>query len=513
MIINYIKIAFRHFSRNKAITLIKVLGLALGLAVTFFILIYVSTETSYNDFNKNKERIFRVNQFNNIHGWGSSNTSFPMSNALVSDFPEIEKATRVMSLNQVSVEVDQSQFEGNNILCVDQSFFEIFSFSKIAGNFSDFDFDINNVVLTQSLANKFFGTTDVVNRSFNILSGEDEFRLNVVAVIEDIPEISTIKADFICTAELGLNQVNKRMIWSDGKERDPEFYRNNWETNFLETYVMFKDPMSATQFDDKLKEYETKYLKDTTERDYYIQNLEDIYLRSADMFGSDHLGDLNSIYIFSAIAFLVLLIACINYIILSISQILTRSKEMGVRKILGAKRSNLLKQISLESLILVLITIPLSFILIEQFRPTLEQIIDKQIILLYNLKFMLGFLAIVCFVVFVPGLNIVYFLNKITPVSILKKENKNKSQGFNLKKVLITLQFVIFMVLVVMAIGIKRQIDFSTQNNLGFNPENKVIIQAKELVKAGKYSAIKNELLQNSQVKSVSGCYVVATLK
>jgi putative ABC transport system permease protein len=505
MITNYIKIAFRNFSRNKSISSIKIIGLALGLAVTFFILIYISTETSYNDYNKNKERIFRVNQYNYTHGWGSSHTPFPMRDALVEGFPTIENATRITNLNNVNVEVRTSSFEVNQILCVDQSFFEIFTINKMIGDFSQFDHDINNVVLTESSALKFFGTIDIINKSFKFISGNAEFNLNVVAVIKDIPTTSTIKGDFICTIELGLNQVNKRMIWSNGRDRAPEFYRQNWSTSFLETYIMFKNKANTIDFDEKLKQLEADHLEDTTESNYYLQNVEDIYLYSKDIFGSDYLGDINSIYVFSAIAFLVLLIACINYILLSISQIITRSKEIGIRKIAGAKRTDLLKQISLESFILVIITIPLAFILIEQFRPVLEQIIKKQIILIYNWKFLLGFLSIICFVIFIPGLNIMYFLNKISPLSILKIDKKKPSYGFNLKKTLIVLQFIIFIVLVVVAIGIKKQIDFSTHNNLGFNPENKIVIQAKELVKAGKYSTLKTELLKNPQIKNISG--------
>jgi len=504
MIVNFIKIALRNFYRNKSITLIKILGLALGLAVTFFILIYVSTETSYNDYNKKKERIFRINQFNNIHGWKSENTSFPMKEALLEEFPVIEEATRIISLNDIKVSIDERKFENNQMLCVDKSFFEIFTMPLISGDLSQMNLDYN-VVLTESFARKVFGSTDIIGKAFTMISGEDEFQLNVVAIVKDIPTTSTLTADFFTNIELGLNQANKRMFWSDGKERDPEFYRDNWSTNFLQTYVLFDKSNKNIEFEKELKVLEQKYLEDTTERDFYIQNLEDIYLHSGDMFGSDRLGDLKSLYIFSAIAFLVLLIACINYIILTISQVLTRSKEIGIRKIIGANRTNLLKQASVESIILILVTVPLAFVLIEQFRPSLEQIIDKKILLVYNTKFVVGFILIIFFVIFFPAMNTVYFLNRITPLTILKKEAIRSKQGFNFRKVLITFQYIIFIVLVVVAIGIKRQIDFSIHGDLGFNPENKLVLEVGEIVKSGKYSMLKNELLKSPEVENISG--------
>ena len=505
MITNYIRIAIRNFLRNKSITLIKILGLALGFAVTFFILIYVSTETSYNDYNKNKEKIFRLNQNNIKYGWRSVSTSYPMRDEIINDFPEIEDATRIVYINNIEVIEENGVFAENTVLCVDSAFFRIFTMNIVSGGLSEFTLDQNSVVLTESSALKYFGTTDIINNALKIRSDDDEFVLNIIAIIKDIPYTSTIKADFISTMELGLNQANKRMIFSDGQERDTEYYRTNWDVNFLETFILFKDINNAIGFDNKFKQFEEKHFEDTTARDYYIQNLEDIYLGSKDLFGSDNLGDINSIYIFSAIAFLVLLVACINYIILSISQILARTKEVSIRKIAGARQADLFKQISIESIIIMLITIPLAFIIIEQFRPVLERIITKQIILIYNWKFITGFLAIVGFVIFIPGLNIVYFLNKISPISILRKDGQITTNRFNIRKILIVFQFIIFIVLVVLTIGIQRQLDFSINSDLGFNTENKIVIPVDKIVKEGKYQALKTELLKIPEVKNISG--------
>ncbi len=505
MITNYIKTALRNFYRNRSITLIKILGLAIGLAVTFFILIYISTETSYNDNFLKKEKIYRVNQQNYLHNWKTMQTSFPFRDELINDYPEIELATRIIHLYDLDVKMNDQIFSENHLVCVDKSFFDMFTTDRLNGDFSMFADNNYQVVITESMAKKYFGTINVINEPLKIKTEDNEYVLNVIAIIKDLPHTSTIKFDFIAHIELGLEQANNILTWSDGIDRNINFYRTDWETNFLETYILLKNGKNVIGFDQKLKNFEAKHLRDTTERDYYLQNLGDIYLHSKDIIGSGALGDLNSIYIFSAIAFLVLLIACINYIILSISQIITRTKEIGIRKITGANQSDLFKQISIESLIVILFTIPLSFILIEQFRPVLENIIEKQIIMTYNLKFVLGFISVIIFVIFIPGLNIVYYLNRISPISILGKELHKSVQRFNLRKILIIIQFVIFIVLVVLALGIRRQLGFSTRDNLGFNPYNKIVVQVKELVKGGKYQTLKDELLKNPDITNVSG--------
>ena len=505
MITNYIKIGLRSFNRNRSVTFIKILGLALGLAVTFFILIYVSTETSYDQHNVKKERIFRVNQESYVHGWRNPQTPYPLCDGLLNTFPEIESATRIIRINQVDLENTNQVYQKNNLISVDSSFLNMFTLNRLAGDFSSFG-NKQNVIITKTAAVNIFGASDVINKTLEMKGASGDILLNIIAVIDDFPATSTIKADLITDVELGLEEVNKRMIWSDGKERSPEFYQSNWSANFVETYVLLNQPENALNFDEKLKSLEEKYLEDTTSADYFIQNLEDIYLNSKDIhINQQEVGDIKSIIIFSAIAFLVLLIACINYIILTISQILNRKKEIGVRKILGANQSHLFQQITIESLMIVLITVPLSFILIEQLRPLLEQIMNKQIAFIYNSKFVLGFLGILMFVVFIPGFNILFFLNRISPISILRKEKPAQNNRFSIKNALIVIQFIIFITLVVLTIGIKKQIDFSTQNDLGFKPENRLVLHVADVVKNNKYSTLKNELLSDPDIESVSG--------
>jgi putative ABC transport system permease protein len=505
MITNYIKTALRNFYRNKSITFIKILGLALGLAVTFFILIYVSTETSYNDFNTQKENIYRIILKDNTHNWHIKTTSYPIAENLKENYPEVTKATRIIKISKTIIRKDKELFKADNFICVDSDFFEIFSTKKLNGSFIDFEKEALSIAISESAAKKYFGNIDIINKSIPVSCYGTEYILTIKSVYKDFPINSTIRPDFIASIELGMKQAPKMMVWTDGIERDEMFFKNSWDTEFLETYILLENKVEIKDFESRINNLIIQNLKEDSKKEYYLQNIGDIYLKSEHIFGDNIKGNMNSIFIFSIIAFLVLLIACINYIILSTSQIVSRKKEFGIRKIVGGKRIDLFRQITIESLLIVFITIPLSFILIEQFRPFLIQILEKQIMFVYNWKFVLGFIFIVCFVVFIPGFYIIYFLNRISPISILRKNNDSFVSKFSFRKLLIIFQFVIFMVLVVFSLGIRKQINYSTKQDLGFNPENKVVLNIGSQVKAGNYETIKKELLKNPEIISISG--------
>ena len=505
MISNYIKTALRNFYRNKSITLIKILGLSLGLSVTFFILIFISQETSYNKVHENHDSIYRVIEENYAHNWHMNSTPFPLSTELVNNYPEVKNATRILRLSGTTIKMDNEIFNANKFICVDGDFFEIFTIEKLNGDFLDFDNDFLNIAISESAAIKYFGNIDLVNKIMSINSYGNEYDLTIKAVYKDFPVTSTIRPDFIASVNMGIKQMDKMITSTDNEVKDEEYYRNQWEFGFLETYVLLRENTNPKHINTILKKIEAKNVEDITERDYYLQSFNDIYLHSSHIRGSSPQGNLSSIYIFSAIALLVLIIACINYIILSTSQIISRSKEIGVRKIIGAGGRDLLKQILTESFIIALFAIVLSFIIIEQFRPLLNQLLEKQIFITYGWKFITGFLLVTSFIILMPGFYILYYLNRISPVSILGKEKMHGASKFNFKKILIVVQFIIFIVLVVGAVGIIKQLHFAMHSDLGFSIDNRLIISVSEQAKSGKYQTIKDELLKNPQIKNISG--------
>jgi putative ABC transport system permease protein len=505
MFTNYIKTALRNFYRNKSITIIKIIGLALGLAAIFFILIYIIQETSYNKFLKNNKLIYRIISENHIHGWNTRNITYQMRDELKNNYPEVAKATRIFNFYQTKIKHNQEIYPADNYICTDGDFFDIFQPQMLYEDISNFDNDYNQVVISKSMALKYFGKTDVINKVLTVISFDKEFNLVIKAVFEDFPVNSTIRPDYISPIELGMQQVNKMMVSSGNEKPDISYFKTNWDIELLETYILLKNKSDYDQFDHIFKDIIKRKYDDPTERDFYLQNVTDVYLHSEQIISEEKKGDLSSIYIFSVVAFFVLIIASINYVILSTSQAISRTKEIGIRKITGANKKDLFKMIITESVIISLVAFILSFIIIEQARPIINQLLDQQIYVRVNWKFISGTLFILLLITIVPGLYLMYYINRITPIKILNKQKIYTNQKLSLRKVLITLQFVIFLCLIVGSIGIIKQVKFAMNSDLGYSTDHKLVIPVAELVQMDKYQTVKQELLKVKGIKNISG--------
>ncbi len=505
MIFNYIKTALRNFYRNKSITVIKIIGLALGLAAIFFILIYIIQETSYNKYLKNNKLIYRIISENHIHGWNTRNITYQMRDELKNNYPEVAKATRIFNFYQTKIKHNQEIYPADNYICTDGDFFDIFQPQMLYGDITDFDNDFNQVVISKSMALKYFGQTDVINKVLTVISFDKEFNLVIKAVFDDFPVNSTIRPNYISPIELGMQQVNKMMVSSSNEKPDISYFKTNWDIELLETYILLKNKSDHDQFGHIFKEIIKRKYDDPDERDFYLQNVTDVYLHSEKIISEEKKGDLSSIYIFSVVAFFVLIIASINYVILSTSQAISRTKEIGIRKIIGANRKELFKMIITESVIISVVAFILSFIIIEQARPIINQLLDQQIYVHVNWKFISGTLLILLLITIIPGLYLMYYINRITPIKILNNQKIYTNQKLSLRKVLITLQFVIFICLIVGSIGIIKQVKFAMNSDLGYNTDHKLVIPVAELVQMGKYQTVKQELLKVKGIKNISG--------
>ena len=505
MLVHYIKTAVRNFLRNKSITVIKILGLALGLASIFFILIFIIQETSYNKYLENSENIYRIIQQNNVHHWKTPKSPYLLHDELLASYPEVKKVARIFDFHSTQIDINQETFNAENYICADQDFFEIFKPNIIIGNISEFENDPYQVAISKSTAQKYFGTTDVINKDLTVLSFGEQIQVIIKAVYEDFPVTSTIHPNFISPIELLMLRINDYMPFTDNIERDVSFYKENWELEIFRTYILYDDKANPASFAKISDDITARKFENPEDRAFYLQPVTDVYLQSEDILESDEKGNLTSIYIFSAVAILVLLIASINYIILSTSQIVSRTKEIGVRKILGAQKKSLLKLLFTESFLISIVAFILAFIIIEQFRPLINQIFDKQIIILFNWKMILGTLFIFSIVVIAPAVYMIYYFNKISPIDIMRKEKMYTHHKFNLKKVMLALQYIIFIGLVIGSTGILNQLRFAMHSDLGFNPDNKIVIPVGELVKAGKFQTAKQELSKINDIKNISG--------
>jgi len=492
--------------RNRSISVINVLGLALGMATAIVILLFVFHELSYDKYHTKKERIYRVIQENKEQNMHMARAPYPLAEGLRKDYPQVKKTARMVKLHKTLVKKGDNRILEQNFFCAENSLFEILTIPVVKGDPENLTTEPDDVVLTESMAQKYFGNHEAVGEEFTITNMGEEITLNVSGIIADFPENSTIKPNFIASMDLGVRQLPKMIESTSDKEVTSDYYKSTWDFAFITTYLLTEKNFQINEFNSELRKIEENYLEHPDEKKFHLQNIQDIYFHSGHIYQNTDTGDVKYVYIFASVGLLILLIACINYILLSTSQALDRSREIGIRKIVGASGKALFNQVLMESFLVTLIAFPLALILIEQARPLIVQMMNVNF-LNYSLDFkiLIGFGAILFLVTYLPGLFTVRYFNKVHPVKALSGEAITKTKPGLLRKTLITVQFVIFIGLVIISLGIFKQIQYSKTHELGFDPDNVLNIDISSNPSAKQsYTSLKNELLQHEEILNVS---------
>lgn len=515
MIRNYFNTAIRRLLRNKSISVINILGLALGMATVIVILLFVFHELSFDKYHTKKDRIYRVVQENKAHNMHMARAPYPLAEVLRKDYPQVEKTARMIKLHKTLVKKGDNRIHEPNFFCAENSLFEILTVPVVKGDPENLTTDPDDVVLTESMAQKYFGNDEAVGKEFIITNMGEEIALNVSGVIADFPENSTLKPDFIASMDLGVSLLPKMIQSTSDKEVTSDYYKTTWDFASTMIYILADENFQLPQFESALREIEEKYLENPDDKKFHLQNIQDIYFYSGHILSQSTVtGNVKNVYIFASVGLLILLIACINYILLSTSQAIERSREIGVRKIAGASGKALFNQVLMESFIVTLIAFPLALIIIEQARPLIVRMMNVNFLnYSLDLKIFLGFAIVLFLVTYFPGLVTVRFFSKINPVTAFSGENNVGSKRGVGRKLLISLQFIIFLGLVSISLGIFKQIQYSKTHELGFNPENILTIEIADNPSAKQsYNSFKNELLQHKDILNVSaGMWVPPT--
>ena len=346
MLRNYITIAWRNLKKNKVFSLINILGLTIGITVCMMIFLYLVNEFSFDNFHKNGKNIYRV-----MRGYDKAKASVPYlsgpyATALLTDFPnEIKRAVRVMPSNSL-ISVDTISFNEKKILITDPDFFQVFSFPLIKGNPADVLKDPYSVVLTSSTAKKYFGNSDPIGK---IVRVDKQISLKVTGIAEDAPANSHLEFD---------------IVYPLSRFYDQEWFKI-WINNSMFTYVQLQDGIDKAGVEKQFPAFVKKYLtedrvKDGTRFQLSLAPLKSIYFEEASSFDKVQHGEKKTAYIFLSIAVLILLIACINFMNLSTVRAVERSREVGIRKVMGALRKHLILQFIGESVLLTFISCLLS---------------------------------------------------------------------------------------------------------------------------------------------------------
>ncbi len=466
MIKNYFKTAWRNLMKNKVFSFINILGLTIGITVCMMIFLFIMNEVSVDRFHKNGEHIYRVMRgFENEGKQGSvSYLSGMHAPALLNDFKgEIIKAVRVNSANNL-VTIGSKSFHENKVYDVDSDFFSLFSFPLLKGNAETILQNPNSVVLSESTAKKYFGSID--NAIGKVIELDKTLPLKVTGIAKDVPSNSHLYFDLVVPLE---NYRNMGTM-------------TTWLYNGLYTYVLLAPHVTSQQVESRLPKFVEKYLGGDLKKYGFhwtlsLTPLKDVYFENVDPDDTKH-GDKTVVYIFLSIAVLILLIACINFMNLSTIRAVDRSKEVGLRKVLGALRSNLVWQFIGESVLLTTISCLLSIGLLILTMPLYNQLLGYSLTVLWNaLPIYLFLIGVIIIVGFLAGSYPAFFLSAFSPIQALKGKLKLGKGGSAFRQALVVVQFSISVFLIVAAIIIAKQMSYVKNKQLGYNKDQTVMVR------------------------------------
>jgi putative ABC transport system permease protein len=502
MLKNYIKIALRNIFRNKLYSLINLTGLAIGLAACLMIWLWVQDELSFDRFHTNAERIYRVERkfdFRDMHGQAPV-TSPPYGPALVNDYPEVENYVR-MHLQEISFKDHQNVFYKQELIFADNSIFEIFDFRLERGDPKTALVQPKSIVMTRENALKYFGTEDVLGKSINVDWRGTLVDFQITGILEEVPANSHVRFDVL--ASLSSYPSEQMVIWF---------------SNYLYTYVLLGQGSSAQELEGKFSSFMTKYMAadftkvvgpETDINDVFqlkLYSLLDIHLHPAEEFEIGPQGSLTSVYIFSAIALLILIIACINFMNLSTARANKRAKEVGIRKTVGAFKHQLRGQFLGESVLLAFIALVLAVLLIRLFIPMFNVISGKSLTLTMLFRASNGviLIGIALAAGLLAGLYPAFFLTRFDPAKVLKGGAQSGTGKSLFRRSMAVIQFVISITLIIGTLVVFKQMDYIQKKSLGFDKENVLIIPADSQQVNQNINAFRNALEGDTRIKSFS---------
>lgn len=496
MIKNLLLVALRNFKRDKWYSLLNILGLTIGITFGLFLIFYIKDELSYDRYHEKADRIFRINSIikeadRDTMRWAIA--PFPLGPAVAKDYPEVEESVRFVNSGRTMFKNGGLRLYEDKVFFADSNVFRVFTYPFIEGNPLIALKEPNTVVLSQSSAIKFFGTNkSYVGKTLENVNGKV---YKVTGVMKDVPKNSHFIFNIL---------VSRSSLPAD--------FANNWGNFDYFTYVLLKPGTTAAAFDNKMKPMFDKYLASIFAQfnikiSFEAQPITSIHLHSSTANEPEETGSMSYIYIFSAVAFFMLLIACINYMNLTTARSARRAKEIGIRKVTGSTKIQLVLQFLIESTLTAFIALLLSIGLIALFLPMFNTLAGKFISFgtLFKSDTILILLAVVVFVGIVGGIYPAFYLSKFNPVDVLKGSLAKGSSNVHLRRALVVIQFSISMIMLICTWVVYGQLRYLRNKDLGFDKAR--VMTASAVTDRNIRSSVlsfKNEMHNNPQVLSVS---------
>ncbi|MGZ3811428.1 MAG: ABC transporter permease [Mucilaginibacter sp.] len=518
MIKNYIKTAWRNLWKNKVFSLINILGLSLGMGACLLILQYVNFQLSYDHFNKNADNLYRVvnDRYQNgkliQHG---TITYSAVGKAMKDDYPEVVNNARVLQFGETTITYKDKKIPKNPAYCVDNSLLSMFTFPAIAGDRKTALTEVNTAVISETLARKIF---DIRGADFDpcvgrmVKMGTDTFPTKITAVIKDVPKNSIFQFDLLISYQT--------LIHSYGyKEADYDFHDSDfWH------YIQLKPGTDYKAFDSKMAAFSQRHFQGNkvsgSVEKFYLQPLLKTHLYSDTEYENIQTASSTVVWGLLVIALFIIGIAWVNYINLATARASERALEVGVRKVSGASKGQLIRQFLTESLIINIIALSIAVVLAVLFQQVFNTLVNQQLSLVFLLQkglggyaITVGLVIIVLLGIFISGFYPAFVLSSFKPILVLKGKYSSSKKGIVLRKGLVIGQFAITIVLITGAFIVYRQIKFMSSQKLGVNIDQVVVINGPQVVSPDtadtRAKAFLAELKQISTIKNAATSFWV----
>ncbi len=508
MFLNYLKIALRNIYREKGYALINIAGLSVGIASCILILMFIINELSYDSHHKNSDRIFRAGieaVFGDSHFY-SALTSAAMKDALEYEFSDIEEATRLIYVTRPVVKYGDQSFIEDKFFYADSNFFKVFTVPLVKGNEVTALSRPNTMVISEEAASKYFGDQDPTGK---VLKINDQYDIEITGVYEDMPHNSHFRCDFLGSIETVRNEYQD--------------YWEYWTSNNLYTYFLLRENTGHDEFEDRMQDLVYKYVAPEVEQHmginieafessgglyrFFAEPLQDIHLDSTADNQLNPGGNRSYIFFFSIIAGFILLIGCINFMNMATARYANRAKEVGVRKVVGSSRGQLVQQFLTESVMISMVAIILAMTMVELLLPWFNNLTGKTLEITYFnnwyvLPSLVGFGIITGIL---AGSYPAFFLSSFKPVRVLKGKVNAGIKSNMFRKSLVVVQFSITISLLIGTLLITEQLEFWQSRDQGYDREGLMVIKRAHVL-GDQQETFREELIKNQGIVNASFC-------
>ena len=502
MIANYLKIALRNLFRQRGYSVINIAGLSIGLASGFIIMLCALDDMSYDRYNENLDNIYVVTTESPDFKSTNLFTPFGLGPALRQEYPDVQEFSRWMKTS-CTIKYKDKEFESAPCVSSDSSIFRILTLPLESGSLNGVSAERNTAVISSAMAQRLFGVGNPIGEVITINWRGVSYDLKINAVMKDIPRTSTFRAEVMVPLFIGEKWISGFMEKVTKKPLDV------WGPQIVPTYVLLSSSSDRGQVENKMAFFSKSHPGPNERTQFHLFPLKDLYFHSSGLGMSDLFpqGDITQLHVYSTIAVLTLLIACINFVILCTGRASIRTKEIAVRKVIGASRLDLMKLIMMESILLSILSLPVALFLVELFLTPLSQLLGKRLIAgyFYSLEYLMIFAGITLFAGILSGSYVSFYLSGFRPMDILRSKLSTGGSKARLRKIMIAVQMVIFIGLITGSMTIYEQVRHFHNKDMGFDNKNLLVLTAGNHRMDANFETVKAELMTDPAIAGVCG--------